>query len=316
MTGRQRQRDISNEQGTNAPERLRSLLVAVDLTPISDRLLARVAQLPLSDGARLTLLHVVPESLPPRERHTAERNAKTLLADEAEMLAKSVPEGVRISPVVKIGVAAKEIAACASSTKVDLIVMGRGGGRALRDIFLGSTAERVIRRLMLPVLVVRLAAHAPYRRPSVALDVDQAAHDVVALMLRVLPPPRPRVMVIHAVDIPYQGLVYPSLSKEDANKLREQYEQRASGQLADLLAMSFTRAKVRGSDVPMWTHVRCGRPRLVIEKAVKRADTDLLVLGTRGFTGVVHLFLGTVAGDVLRDVPCDVLVVPPHPPRK
>lgn len=216
MTERHKQRGVSNELGTHAPERLRSLLVAVDLTPISDRLLARVALLPLSDGARLTLLHVVPESLPAPDRRTAERNATKLLADEAKTLAKSVPKGVSISPVVKIGVAAKEIAACASSTKVDLIVMGRGGGRALRDIFLGSTAERVIRRLMLPVLAVRLAAHAPYSRPSVALDLDQAAHDVLALMLRVLPPPRPRVMVIHAFDIPYQGLVYSSLSKEDA----------------------------------------------------------------------------------------------------
>lgn len=66
----------------------------------------------------------------------------------------------------------------------------------------------------------------------------------------------------------------------------------------------------------MWTHIRPGRPRLVIEHAVKKADTDLLVLGTRGFTGVAHLFLGTVAGDVLRDVACDVLVVPPRPRRK
>ena len=52
------------------------------------------------------------------------------------------------------------------------------------------------------------------------------------------------------------------------------------------------------------------------KKAVEKADTDLLVLGTRGFTGVAHLFLGTVAGDVLRDVACDVLVVPPRAPRK
>jgi nucleotide-binding universal stress UspA family protein len=37
----------------------------------------------------------------------------------------------------------------------------------------------------------------------------------------------------------------------------------------------------------------------------------LLVLGTRGYTGVAHILFGTVAGDVLRAVACDVLVVPP-----
>jgi nucleotide-binding universal stress UspA family protein len=53
----------------------------------------------------------------------------------------------------------------------------------------------------------------------------------------------------------------------------------------------------------------------VISKAVKKADTDLLVLGTHGYSGVAHMFLGSVAGDVLRDVTCDVLVVPPRPKK-
>lgn len=36
-------------------------------------------------------------------------------------------------------------------------------------------------------------------------------------------------------------------------------------------------------------------------------EVDLL-----GYGAVARVFLGTVAGDVLRDVPCDVLVVPPR----
>lgn len=48
----------------------------------------------------------------------------------------------------------------------------------------------------------------------------------------------------------------------------------------------------------------------MIEKVVKKADTDLLVLGTHGYSRVAHVLLGTVAGDVLREVACDVLVVP------
>jgi nucleotide-binding universal stress UspA family protein len=51
----------------------------------------------------------------------------------------------------------------------------------------------------------------------------------------------------------------------------------------------------------------------VVERAVKKADSDLLVLGTHGYSGVAHAFLGTVAGDVLRAVACDVLVVPTPP---
>lgn len=91
MTERAKQRSVSNELEQYAPERFRSLLIPVDLTPISDRVLARVALLPLSDRARLTLLHVVPKSLPAGDRRIAERNAKKLLADETKIWRSRCP---------------------------------------------------------------------------------------------------------------------------------------------------------------------------------------------------------------------------------
>ena len=55
--------------------------------------------------------------------------------------------------------------------------------------------------------------------------------------------------------------------------------------------------------------------RSVIKAAVKRIDADLLLLGTHAYAGMSRAFLGTVAGDVLRNVSCDVLVVPPRHAR-
>ena len=53
----------------------------------------------------------------------------------------------------------------------------------------------------------------------------------------------------------------------------------------------------------------------MVEKAVKKADTDLLLLGTHGYSGMAYVLLGTVAGDMLRAAKCDVLIVPPAPSR-
>ena len=47
----------------------------------------------------------------------------------------------------------------------------------------------------------------------------------------------------------------------------------------------------------------------------RKFDADLVLLGTHGYSGVAQVFLGTVAGDILRDLRCDVLVVPPPRPR-
>ena len=296
--------------------RFRSVLVPVDLSPFSDRVLGRVARLPIATDARLTLLHAVPGGLPSRDQRRAERDAKKVLADEARHLARSLPRTVRIDPVVAIGAPHTEIAARARSVKAELIVMGRGGGRVLRDIALGSTAERVIRQAQLPVLVVRLAPRAAYRRPALALDLDDAAHDVVDLMLRVVPPPRPPATVIHAFELPYYGYAFGGLPRDEVEERKIAHQLEGSRAVAKLIAAALAQAKVDPKDAPIWrSHVRYGSPRLVIEKAVEKVDTDLLVLGSRGHRGLAYMFLGTVAGDVLRNMTCDVLIVPPLSPE-
>lgn len=292
---------------------LRSLLVAVDLSAISDRVIARVAQLPLAADARITLLHVVSNGLPAHARRSAARDANKVLRDQVASLAEALPSTVEIGHRVEVGAPAAEVIACARSVRAKLVVMGRGGGRAIRDIFLGSTAERVVRQTKLPVLVVRLRPRSRYRRPVLAVDLDRVAHDVLGALLRMVPSPRPAVTVIHAYNVPYEGLVYPSLTMDDAAESREYYRDKARRELSKLLASSLDEHGVAAKDIPAFAiHAEAGSARSVVEKTVKKVDADLVVLGTHGYAGLAYAFLGTVAGDVLRHVACDVLVVPPR----
>jgi len=317
MTQATMKRRTVSQSGVFRTGEFHSLLVPIDLTPGSDRVLGRVALLPLGENARVTILHVVPGGLSLSERRRAERDAGKALANEVRYLRDLVPRKISISPVVKVGAAAKEIAGLATKLRPELIVMGRGGGRILRDAFVGSTAERVIRQTQCPVLVVRLAARAAYSRPALALDLDEAAQEVIGLLLRVCPPPRPRVDVIHAFDVPYHGLVYPSLSEEEVDVRKSELRFKATQELVKLLATAMAKAGVRAEDwLPWKTHVLYGAPRGVVEKAVKKAEADLLALGTHAYSGASYLFLGTVAGDLLRSTQCDVLLVPPRARRK
>ena len=173
--------------------------------------------------------------------------------------------------------------------------------------------DRVIRRGKVPILAVRLPARGPYRRPAVALELDQASERVLDLLYQVVPSPRPSVEVIHACDAHYQMASYPSVSEDETDEYREHYRGKALREIGKRLGASIARAKIATVDAPSWkTSVRYGSARSVIREAVKKSEIDLLVLGTRGHRGVAHAFLGTVAGDVLREVACDVLVVPPR----
>jgi nucleotide-binding universal stress UspA family protein len=77
--------------------------------------------------------------------------AKARLAGEA---AKLAAEGVDVQPALRDGFAPDEILAAAQSLPADLIVMGSRGRGGLAHVLLGSTAERVVQRASMPVLVV------------------------------------------------------------------------------------------------------------------------------------------------------------------
>lgn len=49
-----------------------------------------------------------------------------------------------------------------------------------------------------------------------------------------------------------------------------------------------------------------------LDAAIAKYDTDLLVIGTRGRTGLGKLLMGSVAEEIFRTVSCPVLTVGPH----
>jgi nucleotide-binding universal stress UspA family protein len=52
-----------------------------------------------------------------------------------------------------------------------------------------------------------------------------------------------------------------------------------------------------------------GEPRTVLVDAARAEDADLLVVGSRGRTGVARLLLGSVAAHVAEHAPCNTLIV-------
>jgi nucleotide-binding universal stress UspA family protein len=55
--------------------------------------------------------------------------------------------------------------------------------------------------------------------------------------------------------------------------------------------------------------VREGNPFSEIVRFARENDIDLIIMGTHGHTGLVHVFLGSVAEKVVRKAPCPVLTV-------
>ena len=59
---------------------------------------------------------------------------------------------------------------------------------------------------------------------------------------------------------------------------------------------------------PDHCHIRSGRPFAEICKLARQIDSDLIILGSRGHSGLKRVLLGSTAERVIRFAPCPVLV--------
>ena len=66
-----------------------------------------------------------------------------------------------------------------------------------------------------------------------------------------------------------------------------------------------------GHDLKIHRVVRTGNPFVEIVRYAREENIDLIVLGTHGRTGLVHVLLGSVAERVVRQAGCPVLTVRP-----
>lgn len=146
---------------------LRRVLVPVDFSKHAEHALLYGAALARRFNAELFLLHVLqdvtlyqpdavnisPPVIPPLEElSAAARQGLERLAAQQKL-----PGAVHCD--VREGTPVEEIIDYAKETNIDLVVIGTHGRGWLAHAFLGSTAEKVVRKAPCPVLTVRLAEH-------------------------------------------------------------------------------------------------------------------------------------------------------------
>jgi nucleotide-binding universal stress UspA family protein len=147
---------------------MQKILVATDLSSRAARACDRALLLAESHKASVVLLHVVDEDLPEAIVENELRQARDYLMDTHSSRADSLGVVLEIRAIA--GAAHEAIPETARRGAADLVVLGAHRRRLLRDIFVGTTAERVIRSSTSPVLMVNRAPEGRYR--SVVAGVD------------------------------------------------------------------------------------------------------------------------------------------------
>jgi nucleotide-binding universal stress UspA family protein len=284
---------------------MRTLLAGTDLSSRSDRALGRAALLARDFKARLLLLHVVDDDQPPAMIDQDRSQAAAILGGQALHLAELA--SARPEILIETGDPFDAIVKTAREREADLIVMGPHRKRLLRGIFVGTTIERVMRTGNAPVLMVNAYPADTYRRVLLAVDLSEASAHAGrrAKALGLLD--SADVSIVHAFR-PYAKAL---LGRTGANQdIIEEHVLHTAVEAASELTSFLNREHL---DEDRYEIVlKEGDPFGAIKESVRHQNPDLLVIGTRGHTGLKRLFLGSVADEVFRQVECDVLAVPPE----
>lgn len=282
------------------------VFVATDFSVGAAQAVARAGRLPLTAGGRISIVHVLPGGLPPKARAAIEKEANRQLEKAVAALSKSRSSvggaDIKVASELCHGSAYVEILRHARSLGADLIVLGRHGRRPVKDMFIGSTAERVIRAGDLPVLVVSRKAARPYRRPLIAVDLEDTSRSVVEVALRALGPEVEAATMVHAYRVPFEGFITPGALRGDLNDLRKEHRKTAASGLSRL------QASLGELGVQWKTSIVRGDARVVVLAEAIRRRADLITVGTHGRKGLSHALIGSVAEWVIQAAPCDVLV--------
>ena len=298
-------RDVATTTG------VQTVFVATDLSAAADEAL-RQGHERAQAGARLVVCHVVPrfspipglspevdEPAPVQFLEFRHRISEEVARRTVEVTGRNTAD---FDVLLEEGNAYSSIVARAEECRADLLVVGSHGATGLARVLLGSVADKVIRYAHCPVLIARPSKQT--RHILVATDLSEPSFPAVAAAAREARRTSASLTVLHCIEGtgPTYGFELPGMlpSVEVHNKENEQLRRKADSRLEDVLA----RHEMTGE-----RRVVAGSPAAAIVSVCDEIRPDLLVVGTRGRTGLRRVMLGSVAEAVSRLAPCSVLIV-------
>lgn len=301
----------------------KKILVPVDFSECSKPALGYAGRVARAVSGEISLLHVseVPEFVPrvlPGEgfldrqglAEVVERRAREELGTfvrDAEQL--DIPIA---SAILASGVPSHAIVETARRERSDLLVLGTHGRTGFSHVMLGSVAERVVRHAPCPVLTVRPGTRPPAQIKKLLVPVDYSEHSSASFryaseLARTL---HAELDVVHVWDRPTYVPETVVVRQADGTKrtLAEMIRENAEREMRDFLARLQPEKNVDTLYFPAH-RLLSGEPVSALLAELERGQHDMVVVGTRGQSGLKHLLLGSVAERLVRLSPVPVLTL-------
>jgi len=146
-----------------------------------------------------------------------------------------------------------------------------------------------------------------YRHILIPTDFSDAAEHALQRAAKLARQNAAELHLLHIFAPPVHNSEMPDMILAPMEELSGQVKLAAEERLQKT-------AELVGNDVAVYQHIRetFAHPADAINEVVTETEIDLIVIGSHGHSGLMHILIGSTAEKVIRDSTCDVLVVKPE----
>jgi nucleotide-binding universal stress UspA family protein len=282
------------------------ILVPLDGSALSEKVLPIARQLADSFGSDIDLVYIIPtpaDEIPEELTGQAIRDGEGYLKEMAESLSADVDKN-RIGYSVQVGHPASKIIEQSETKEETLILMSTHGYTGLQRLLLGSVAGKVVQAAATPVLLIPAATKSPeggpveFKRVIMPLDGSKIAESVVPYVVSLCKMLDLELIVLRSYHPNFPG---SSVRMHDVSKIvhdsAENYVKEKVKQLKNEGLERVSHKVLRGLAAQQ------------INDYVLKTPNSITAMCTHGRHGVGRWMLGSVTNNVIHSSEWPVLVI-------
>ncbi len=264
---------------------MKKIIVPIDFSDHSEYALKVAVKLAKKNNAEIFVLHMLElHEGTISESETFHQEQAILFLKLAEkkfsqFLNKNYLKGIKITPIIKHYKVFSEINEIAKEQQVDLVIMGSHGVGGVKEYFIGSNTEKVIRHSNIPVLVIKNELKdINFDEVVFACDFSDESIDSYKKAIEILKLLSVKINLLY-VNLPTEKFIS---TREMENKAAI-FIKKTNGSLEEINKVNYV----------------CDYS---IEKGVlnfsNAIGADLIAIITYGRRGLSHFFKGSVSEDI------------------
>lgn len=293
----------------SATRTFQSILVPVDGSPLAEAAVPYAVAIAERARSKVQFVFVYKDGFPLEPIELARQYLLQLTAQARERLGDSV------SSVLLSGAVAPTLVKQARKIGADLVVITTHGRGGLERAWLGSVTDQLIRRIGIPLFVVRPVAGLPvptFEPREILVPLDGSPLAEAAL------PPAAALAQLWDAELALVQIVHPLMAAADpAASAAQPYDK----ELTTIAYESATEYVKQAAEPLRNSGVKATGFALIatdlaahqLRELASPERVSMVAMATHGRGGVRRLLLGSVTDKLVRTAQVPVLVVPPAP---